>query len=160
MPDQPLILLVEDREDDIVVIRKAFQRARISTALQVVRDGEEAIHYLDGVGKFSHRSEYPLPWLVLLDLKMPRVDGFEVLKWIRRHPTLRSLVVVVFTSSEQTRDVNECYALGANSFMVKPLDFENSVALAGLLHQYWVHYNHFGKTERGPLREMNGNTEA
>src|SRR5258707_1060535 len=89
--DQPLILLVEDREDDILLIQKAFQRAEIQTALQVVRDGEEAIWYLSGVGKYANRAEYPLPWLVLLDLKMPRIDGFEVLKLVREQPRLKVL---------------------------------------------------------------------
>src|SRR4051812_20895731 len=107
MADQSLILLVEDREDDILVVQKAFQRAEIQTAIQVVRNGEEAIWYLSGVGKYSNRAEYPLPWLVLLDLKMPRLDGFEVLKWIRQQPGTSSLIVVVLTSSEDIRDVNQ-----------------------------------------------------
>src|SRR4051794_32191376 len=116
MADQPLILLVEDREDDILVIQKAFQRAEINTAVEVVRNGEEAIWYLSGVGQYSNRAEYPLPWLILLDLKMPRVDGFEVLKWIRQESACRSLIVVVLTSSDEISDVNEAYARGANSF--------------------------------------------
>src|SRR6266566_3274226 len=107
---QPVILIVEDREDDILLIQKAFQRAKIATARQIVRDGEEAIAYLSGSGKYSQRNEYPLPWLVLLDLKMPRVDGFEVLKWIRSQPELNRLVVVVLTSSDQIKDVNQAYA--------------------------------------------------
>ncbi|HSU57420.1 MAG TPA: response regulator [Candidatus Dormibacteraeota bacterium] len=156
MPDQPLILVVEDREDDITVIRKSFERGQVSTALQIVKDGDEAILYLEGTGKFSNRAEYPLPWLVLLDLKMPRVSGFEVLKWIRRHPTLCSIVVLVLTSSDQVRDVNQAYALGANSFLVKPTDFENSVALATLIQQYWVQYNRFGENVRSERPKMNG----
>src|SRR5213595_3330720 len=103
MTEQPLILLVEDREDDVIFIRTAFERAKIQTAIQVVRDGEEAISYLSGTGKYSNRAEYPLPWLVLLDLKMPKVDGFEVLKWIRQESGCKALIVVVLTSSEQIR---------------------------------------------------------
>jgi len=106
-----------------------------------VRDGEEAVVYLSGIGKYSNRSEFPLPWLVLLDLKMPRMDGFEVLRWIRQESACKSLTVVVLTSSEQIRDVNRAYSLGANSFMVKPTDFENLVALVQLLDQYWWQYN-------------------
>src|SRR5215204_6896678 len=130
MPDQSVILLAEDREDDIILVKKSFARAYISNPLQIVRDGEEAIAYLEGEGKFSNRAEYPLPDLVLLDLKMPRKDGLEVFKWIRQHPTLRGLPVVVLTSSESMRDVNAAYQAGANSFLVKPMDFENFIEMS------------------------------
>ena len=164
MPEQPLILLVEDREDDIALIQRAFRRAQIQTAIQVVHDGEEAISYLSGDGKYSNRAEYPLPWLVLLDLKMPRVDGFEVLTWIREQPGCKALVVVVLTSSEQIKDVNKAYALGANSFMVKPFDFENTAALVELVHQYWLGWNRFPENVRGPAtdksRGINGGKGA
>src|SRR5207237_10670820 len=101
MPDQAVILLVEDRGDDVLLIQRAFKRASLNNPVQVVRDGEQAISYLAGEGIFRNRAEYPLPWLILLDLKMPRVDGFEVLKWIRSQPELRRLIVVVLTSSEE-----------------------------------------------------------
>jgi CheY-like chemotaxis protein len=148
MADQPLILLVEDREDDAFLIRKAFERTQVHAAIQVVRDGEEAISYLSGVGRYRNRAEYPLPWLVLLDLKMPRVDGFEVLKWIRQESDCKSLVVVVLTSSEQMRDVETAYALGANSFLLKPLDFENTTALAEAINRYWLHWNRLPENVR------------
>src|SRR5262249_7704465 len=106
MPETKVILLAEDREDDILLITEAFSRAWIDNPIQVVRDGEEAINYLDGKGKYAVRSEYPLPTLLLLDLKMPRADGFDVLQWIRSQPSLSNLVVVVLTSSEDIRDVN------------------------------------------------------
>jgi len=145
---QAVILLVEDRGDDILLIQKAFARAQVDNPMQVVRDGEEAIAYLSGEGKFSNRAEYPLPWLVLLDLKMPRIDGFEVLKWIRKQPGLRSMIVIVLTSSEAIRDVNRAYQLGANSFMVKPLEFENAVAVSKLIQQYWLQHNRFPDVKR------------
>src|SRR3954469_23399004 len=138
MPDQAVILLAEDREDDILLIRKAFAKAFIVNPLQVVRDGEEAVEYLKGEGKYSNRAEYPLPDLLLLDLKMPRVDGFEVLRWVRQQPGFSALRVVVLTSSDQIRDVNTAYRLGANSFMVKPTDFENVVEMAKTLRSYWL----------------------
>src|SRR5215471_9754217 len=124
MSDRSVIMVVEDNEDDIVLIRRAFERAYVINPLQVVRNGEEAIAYLKGIGKYANRPEYPLPDLVLLDLKMPGLDGFDVLRWIREQPGLQSLRVVVLTSSEQMRDVNLAYQLGANSFLVKPADFE------------------------------------
>src|SRR5215468_1259772 len=106
MADHSVILLAEDREDDIFLIRKAMRAAKIINPLQIVRDGEEAIAYLKGEGKYANRAEYPLPELVLLDLKMPRVDGFEVIRWIREQAGLMALRIVVLTSSEQLPDVN------------------------------------------------------
>lgn len=150
MPDKAVILLVEDQENDIQLIRRAFVKAQIPNPLQVVRDGEEAMAYLAGEKQFSNRAEFPLPKLILLDLKMPGLDGFEVLKWIRSQPGLRSLIVVVLTSSDHIRDVNEAYGLGANSFMVKPMDFENIVELSRLLRDYWIMANRTPESFREP----------
>ena len=138
MSDTSVILIVEDREDDILLIRRAFDRASVPNPIQIVRDGEEAIAYLIGEGKYSNRDEYPLPVLVLLDLKLPRKDGFEVLSWLRCQPGISSLPVVVLTSSNQIRDVNRAYQLGANSFFVKELDFQGTVDLSKLLKTYWL----------------------
>jgi len=158
--DLPVILLVEDRDDDVLFIKKAFERGNIQTAIQVARDGQEAIDYFDGVGRYRSRKEYPLPWLVLLDLKMPRVDGFEVLKWIRAREEYRSIVVVVLTASDQIRDVNQAYRVGANSFLVKPVDFENTANLIKLIHEYWLHHNRFAEAARKPTRELNGGKQT
>jgi CheY-like chemotaxis protein len=152
MPDQSVILLAEDREDDILLIRRSFAKAFISNPLQVVRDGEELVAYLEGEGKFSNRDEYPLPDLLLLDLKMPRKDGFEVLQWIRAHPTLRALPVVVLTSSESMRDVNAAYQLGANSFLVKPMDFQNFVEMSRFINGFWLQMNKPPDTSRQPRK--------
>jgi CheY-like chemotaxis protein len=152
MPDQSVILLAEDREDDIILVKKSFARAYISNPLQIVRDGEEAIAYLEGEGKFSNRAEYPLPDLVLLDLKMPRKDGLEVLKWIRQHPTLRGLPVVVLTSSDSMRDVNAAYQAGANSFLVKPMDFENFIEMSRFIGGFWLQMNKAPETSRSPRK--------
>jgi len=138
MSERLVILLVEDSEDDITIIRKAFERAGVHNPLFVVRDGEAAVAYLSGNGKYSIRDEYPLPALVLLDLKLPGMDGFEVLRWIRQAPGLKSLRVIVLTSSDSIRDVNAAYQLGANSFMVKEMDFENSIELARLITDFWL----------------------
>jgi CheY-like chemotaxis protein len=152
MPDQAVILLAEDREDDIALIRKAFAKAFVLNPLQVVRDGEEAIAYLSGEGKYANRAEYPLPDLLLLDLKMPRLDGFDVLKWVRDQPGLSALRVVVLTSSEDLRDVNVAYRLGANSFMVKPMDFEDVVHMSKFLSNYWLKLSKAPETFRPPKR--------
>src|SRR5258708_993633 len=141
MSDHAVILVAEDREDDIVLIRRAFTRARVVNPIHVVRDGEEAVAYLKGEGKFTNRAEYPLPELLLLDLKMPRMNGFEVLRWVREQPNLRALRVVVLTSSEDIRDVNLAYQLGANSFLVKPGEFERFVDLSHALSGYWIWMN-------------------
>jgi CheY-like chemotaxis protein len=138
VPDQAIILLVEDREDDILLVRKAFQKGDICNPMQIVRDGEEAIHYLAGEGKYSNRAEYPLPDLILLDLKMPKVDGFDLLNWIRRQDGFANIPVVVLTASDAIRDVNRAYALGANSFLVKPFEFENFIETAKTLKEYWL----------------------
>src|SRR6266566_4224032 len=129
MQAEPLILLVEDRQDDVMLVLRSFDKAGIKNPIQIVRDGEEAIAYLSGSSKFSNRDDHPLPELVLLDLKMPKLDGFEVLRWIRTHPQCFGLRVVVLASSENIRDVNLAYSLGANSFLVKPMDFDGFVDL-------------------------------
>ena len=150
MSDQAVILLAEDREDDILLVQRAFKRAFITNPLHIVRDGEQAIAYLGGVGRYTNREEYPLPDLLLLDLKMPRMDGFEVLKWIQLHPELSSLRVVVLTSSDNIRDVNTAYQLGANSFMVKPMDFEDVVHLSKTLANYWLQLSKTPEIQRPP----------
>ena len=107
----------------------------------VVSDGEEALSYLDGAGKFADRTLYPLPDLILLDLKMPKMDGFEVLDELRKRPALKAIRVIVLTSSEQIYDVNRAYELGASSFLVKPLDFENYASLLATLNRFWLRQN-------------------
>src|SRR5438034_11513986 len=118
--DFEVILLAEDNENHVLLIRRAFEQAGLVNPLYVVSNGEEAISYLKGEGKYANRDEYPLPCLMLLDLKMPKKDGFEVLEWLRGQPGFSSLRVVVLTTSEELRDVNRAYRLGANSFLTKP----------------------------------------
>ena len=147
MPES-IILLAEDDENDIVLIRRAFDRAGIENPLFVVRDGEQTINYLYNIGKYYNRAEYPLPELLLLDLKMPRVDGFEVLRWLQTQPALRGLRAVVLTSSEAICDVNEAYRLGASSFLIKPLEFQNFVRSGELLRDYWLKVNKSAEVSR------------
>jgi CheY-like chemotaxis protein len=148
-------------------VRKAFEKAYVLNPLQVVADGEKAIAYLKGQGSYRNRAEYPLPSLVLLDLKLPKLDGFEVLKWIRAEPGLRNLPVIVLTSSEQIRDVNRAYQLGANSFLVKPGDFQNFIDLGRAIAGYWIRFSHnpeasreqIKRKELGPQAGSNAKTE-
>lgn len=132
------ILLAEDREDDIILIQRAFKIGGIPYPLLVVRDGEEAISYLSGVGRYADRELYPMPALLLLDLTLPVTDGFEVLRWIRGQPDLNDLLVVVLTASDRIRDVNQAYRLGAYSFLVKSEDFQDAVAFAKSISDFWL----------------------
>src|SRR5258706_2005815 len=150
MPEQAVILIGEDRDDDVLLIRHSLKRAHVFNPIQVVGNGEEVIAYLKGEGKFANRDEFPLPTLLLLDLKMPRTDGFQVLQWIRRQTTLKALRVIVLTSSADIRDVNRAYQLGANSFLVKPMDFENFVEMGKFLNDYWLRTDHEPAISRPP----------
>jgi len=125
----PSILLVEDNQDDVLLIRRGFERAGISNPIQIVSRGPQAIAYLNGSGLYCDRTKYPLPALVLLDLNMPGSDGFAVLKWIRRQSAFTHLCVVVLSASDAMRDVNLAHHLGANLFLVKPLEFWNAAEL-------------------------------
>jgi CheY-like chemotaxis protein len=136
--EQPVILLADDRDDDVQIVRRALRMAGIDLPLQVVSDGEEAIAYLNGEGKFANRAEYPLPDLFLVDLKMPLKNGFEVLQWVRKHPTLAPLRTIVLTTSDEVKDVNRAYALGANSFLTKPLDFLDFRDTLQVMINYWL----------------------
>ena len=132
----------------MILTRRAFKLAGLINPLFVVQDGEEAIAYLKGEGKFSNRTEYPLPTLLLLDLKMPRKNGFDVLEWLRTQPSLAALRVVVLTTSDQIHDVNRAYQLGANSFLTKPVDFRDFVQLSSAIKGYWLWISRAPELER------------
>lgn len=150
--ESEVVLLAEDDENDIALLERAFRQTDVKNALQVVRDGEEAIQYLKGEGNFGDRQKYPLPTLVLLDLKMPRKDGFEVLEWIRQQPSLKALRVLVVTTSNDIRDVTKAYRLGANSFLVKTLDIQDFAALVSQIKNYWLTASPAPKIERPGAR--------
>lgn len=145
---QPFVLIAEDVENDVQLLQRSFQQAGIPVTLHVVADGEECIAYLSGTGKYSHREEHPLPDLLLLDLKMPRVNGFDVLKWVRAQESLSSLRVVVLTSSERIRDINRAYDLGANSFLTKPLNFIDFTNTIQVMLKYWLEQSKKPEIER------------
>jgi len=129
MTDHAPILVVEDDENDVELIRRTFSQSGIPNPRHFVKSGEEAINYLLGMEPYTDRKRYPLPALVLLDLKLHVMDGFEVLQWIKNHHNFGHLRVVVLTSSKYTRDVKKAYRLGADSFLVKPFEFETTSAL-------------------------------
>jgi len=160
MPDHAVILLAEDEEDYVLLIKHAFAKANIPNPLHVVWNGQEAISYLKGEGKYSNRDEYPLPDLMLLDLKMPRVNGFEVLKWLRAQQEMAALRVLVLTSSDQIRDVNEAYQLGANSFLVKPSDFEDFTQLSRLIQDFWLKASKAPEVSRPPRNSSGANESS
>lgn len=138
---QYTVLLVEDDPNDIILIKRAFSKANITNPLQVVEDGEEAIAYLAGQGHYGDREKYPLPRLLLLDLKLPRKSGHGVLEWLGQQPRLKRLTVVVLTSSKQINDINKAYDLGANSYLVKPVTFDSLVDMVKTLNFYWLILN-------------------
>jgi CheY-like chemotaxis protein len=135
------ILLVEDEENDVMFMRMALEHAGIASGLQVAEDGEQAIDYLSGKGEFADRGRHPLPALVLLDLKLPRVMGMDVLKWIRSRPEMDLMVVVVLSSSQQRSDIYQACALRANSYLVKPTNPLDLNAMMELVKQYWLRHN-------------------
>jgi CheY-like chemotaxis protein len=130
------ILHVEDNPDDVMLMSLAFNRAGVGARLHVVNDGDEAIAALE-----STASGGGPPVCVLLDVKLPRVSGLEVLAWIRKQPRLRRLPVILLTSSSQTADINRAYDLGANSFLVKPPDLDALTQLVKTVSHYWVQTN-------------------
>jgi CheY-like chemotaxis protein len=154
MIENRCILLVEDDADDALLIQRAFQRAGLKGSLKIVRDGEQAIDYLRGGGSYADRSKYPPPFLILLDLKMPGTDGFEVLSWLRSDPALKLLLVVVLTSSNLQADVDRAYDLGANSYLVKPVEFEEMVQMIRRFEIYWTELNRVPTTPTKSVRPM------
>ena len=132
------VLLAEDEPNDALLIQRAFRKAGVANATQVVADGDGAIAYLAGTGPYADRDRYPLPALLLLDLKMPRMSGFDVLAWLRAQPGLRRLPVVVLTSSRESTDINRAHELGANSYLVKPVAFESLLEIVRTLSRYWL----------------------
>ena len=148
---QPFVLIAEDGENDVELLRRSFRQAGLDVPMHVVPDGEACIAYLSGVEKYGNREEYPLPDLLLLDLKMPRTNGFEVLKWIKTQPSLAALRVVVLTSSERIRDINLAYQLGANSFLTKPLNFIDFTNTIQAMYNFWMVQSKKPEIERPPL---------
>jgi len=135
------ILLVEDNPDDVELTLRAFKKNHIMNSLHVVTDGAEALEYLFGTGKYAGRDTSRQPTVILLDLKLPKVDGLEVLKAIRADERTKLLPVVVLTSSKEEMDIMNVYANGANSYIRKPVEFEKFIEAVGQLGLYWLLLN-------------------
>jgi len=148
MTANEFILLVDDDENDVVLLQRAFEKAGLHDWLRVVTSGQEAIDYLSARGNYADRERFPLPFLLLLDLKMPGTDGFEVLRWARSESELKRLLIVVLTSSNLQTDVDRAYELGANSYLVKPVEFDEIVHMVQRFEAYWAEINRSPTTSR------------
>ena len=137
------ILLVEDDSNDILFIQRAFRQANLSHSIHIVKDGDGAVSYLMGENQYANRDLYPLPALILLDLKLPRRSGLEVLQWIRQQPKLKRIPIVVLTSSRESPDIDKAYDLGVNSYLVKPVRFEMLAKMIETIDSYWIRLNQF-----------------
>jgi len=131
------ILLAEDSPDDVILFLEVMRRSGLRNPVIVVHDGAEAIAYLKGNGKFADRNQYPLPAILMLDLRMPRMDGFHVLEWIHTQPRLHEMLVVVLSHYGETEDIRRAYALGAHSFLTKPFTHNDLLNLAGHFDGNW-----------------------
>jgi CheY-like chemotaxis protein len=134
-------LLVEDDANDIFFMRNAMKHAGLAEQLHVAEDGQHAIDYLAGTGKYQDREQFPLPDVILLDLKLPAVMGMDVLRWIRAQPALELVIVIVLTSSSLESDIRTAYREGANSFLVKPNRPQDLLHMVELIAQYWLMLN-------------------
>jgi two-component system, response regulator len=145
------ILLVEDNPDDVELALRAFARINLTNRIHVARDGEEALEFIYGEGRYEGRSLEEGPKIVLLDLKLPKVDGIEVVRRLKGDPRTKAIPLIVLTSSSEDPDVQACYGLGVNSYIVKPVDFEQFSESVAQLGMYWLLLNHPPKprTEEG-----------
>ncbi len=143
MNKNKVILHVEDDPNDVVLVELAFRKVSASSLLKVVNDGEQAVGYLSGEGIYANREENPFPALMLLDMKLPRKTGLEVLAWLRSQtqPQLRYLPVIILTSSNQPHDITGAYDLGVNSYLVKPGDLGLLAEMVRTISQYWLEFN-------------------
>lgn len=147
-----ITLLVEDNADDVLLIQRAYRKANLPGPTQALTNGQQAIEYLAGSGAYADRTRFPLPSVILLDLKLPRTSGLEVLAWMRQptqHPDIRRIPVVVLTSSRERADVNAAYDRGANSYLVKPVRFDALLEMVRAVDRYWANFNELPTPEAG-----------
>ena len=152
MIEDPIVLLVDDSKNDATLMRSVFARAGFVEPMRYAADGDDAIAYLRGDGRYRDRKLFPLPTTVLLDLNMPRKDGFEVLDWIRHQPALRRMRVYILSASSRAQDIERAYDLGANSYLVKPGNLDGLLKMATCLVA-WLRLSHFA-----PVTEASGSS--
>jgi len=146
------ILHVEDSPEDVIILQYAFKQADIHNPVQVVTDGQQAIDYLSGHGQYADRLRFPLPSLILLDLKLPIKMGMQVLEWIRSQLRLKSLIVIILTSSIHEGDIKRAYDIGANAFLVKHPDTRMTIDMCKAIKQFWLLHNQPPVNSRELLR--------
>jgi CheY-like chemotaxis protein len=132
------ILVAEDTEDDALLLERALQRVGLQNPVQIVTDGEELLDYLRGDGRYADREVYPLPRILFTDLKMPRVDGFEVLKWVQKNPEFAVVPTIVFSNSSDPQDIQRAYQLGAHAYRVKPADVSRLEEMLRVTYEFWA----------------------
>lgn len=142
LPMMVTILLVEDDPNSVFFFEHVIEKLEIVNPVHVVTDGQEALDYFAGAGKFADRRAFPMPGLVILDLKLPRASGFEVLREIRAHPEWRKLIVVILTASGSDDDIAKAYELGANAYLVKPIELTDFTKIVQAIKDFWLTYNH------------------
>ena len=135
------VLLVEDDPADVFMMERAWKKAEFQTPLHVVNDGQQALDYISGIGVFADREKYPLPCLILLDIKLPYLSGLDVVKWLRAHPPCATLPAVFLTSSRADMDIHRAYSLGGNAYLVKPPTPEKLVIMLQDLRDFWMQHN-------------------
>jgi len=142
MPEPRLILHVENDTDDVFVTQRAFMKAGVEAQINAVGNGEQAVAYLLGEGKYANRGDYPLPSIIILDWNMPLMSGGEFLAWRQNQPAMRRIPVVVLTSSSNEKDVVAAYELGSNGYVIKPSNLSGLQALARAFADFWLKWNH------------------
>lgn len=141
MPTRRTVLVADDCSDDAFFLKRGFINSGINVPVKFVSDGAAAMDYLSGKEHYADRAAHPFPRLLLLDVKMPVMDGFSVLRWLRDQPQLKRLPVCMFSSSSEWQDVNRAYDLGANSYLVKPVSLDGFAKVAQQLNAYWLEMN-------------------
>jgi CheY-like chemotaxis protein len=140
MHRQCTILIVDDDENDIFFVKRAFTEINVHCVFQILKNGQEVVDYLSAHREYADREKYPLPMMILMDLKMPIMDGFQVLAWLRNRPGLKVIPTIVFSSSDVPADITRAYELGANSFMTKSVTYDGLLLKLQTLSQYWLEY--------------------
>jgi CheY-like chemotaxis protein len=139
MDSRLTVLIIDDDANDVLLLKKALTRAGVQDVVQVVTDGFQAIQYLAGEGVYGNREQFPFPNVVFTDLKMPRMNGFEVLHWLRKHPDCSVIPVMVLSASKLDEDIKRAYQLGANAYLAKPSSMKELVEVVKTAYSFWAH---------------------